>query len=85
MGPGLRLRRNRDDTLYCGHNPSALIASARQRGVDLYPIAPYYSRPPERGGLLMGFASMSVAEIEQAVQIVAGCLRAMPDELAWPR
>lgn len=63
----------------------ALIASARQRGVDLYPIAPYYSRPPERGGLLMGFASMSVAEIEQAVQIVAGCLRAMPDELAWPR
>ncbi len=53
----------------------ALILAAREKGLDLYPIAPYYQRVPAQAGLLMGFASMSVAEIEQAVQVFAACMR----------
>ena len=56
----------------------ALIMAARGRGVDLYAIAPYFARPPQRGGLILGFASMSVAGIEQAVQLLAQCVREMP-------
>lgn len=54
---------------------NALILAAREKGLDLYSIAPYYQRPPSQAGLLMGFASLSVAEIEQAVQVFAGCMR----------
>jgi len=54
---------------------AALIDHARTQGLDLYPIAPYYLRPPDRAGLLMGFASMSVSEIEQAVRLFAHCVR----------
>lgn len=54
---------------------NALILAAREKGLDLYSIAPYYQRRPLQAGLLMGFASMSVAEIEQAVQVFATCMR----------
>lgn len=53
----------------------AFIARARDLGLGLYPIAPYYLRPPDRAGLLLGFASMPVAEIDAAVQLFARCLR----------
>ncbi|MEL1265640.1 PLP-dependent aminotransferase family protein [Pseudoxanthomonas putridarboris] len=54
-----------------------LIQRSRECGVDIYPITPYYSRPPHRTGLLMGFASMSVMEIEHAVQRLAECVHAV--------
>jgi GntR family transcriptional regulator/MocR family aminotransferase len=41
----------------------------------LYSIAPYYQRPPDRAGLLMGYAGMSVGEIEQAVNLFGGCVQ----------
>ncbi|WP_454831847.1 MocR-like pyridoxine biosynthesis transcription factor PdxR [Pseudoxanthomonas wuyuanensis] len=51
-----------------------LIARGRELGLDLYSIAPYYQRPPDCTGLLMGYAGMSVGEIEQAVGLFARCV-----------
>ncbi len=53
----------------------ALILHGRELGLDLYSIAPYYQRPPDRAGLLMGYAGLSVGEIEQAVNLFARCVR----------
>jgi GntR family transcriptional regulator/MocR family aminotransferase len=55
----------------------ALIAHAVGHGLGLHPISPYYLAPPDRAGLLMGFASLSVLEIEEAVQVFARCLDEM--------
>ena len=55
----------------------ALIVNGRELGLDLYSILPYYQRPPDRAGLLMGYAGMSVGEIEQAVSLFARCVREM--------
>lgn len=56
----------------------AFIAHARSRDLGLSPISQYYLDPPDRAGLLMGYASMSVAEIEHAVVQFARCLDEMP-------
>jgi GntR family transcriptional regulator/MocR family aminotransferase len=57
----------------------ALILLARARGLALYSMAPYYLDPPDRGELLMGYAALTVAEIEDALGVFERCL----DEL-WP-
>lgn len=56
----------------------AFIAHARTRELGLSPISQYYIDPPDRAGLLLGYASMSVAEIEQAVVQFGRCLDEMP-------
>jgi GntR family transcriptional regulator/MocR family aminotransferase len=48
-----------------------LISSAAHRGVGLYSIAPYFIEPPERVGLLMGYASLNPEEIEAGVHELA--------------
>ena len=50
------------------------IARALERGLGLHPIAPFYLSPPTRAGLLMGFAALSVLEIQQALAIFRVCL-----------
>ncbi len=57
----------------------ALIARARQSGLALYPVAPYYLDPPDTAELLMGYAALSVAGIRGALAVFERCL----DEL-WP-
>lgn len=57
----------------------AFIAHARERGLWLAPISQYYIAPPDRAGLLLGYATLSVAEIEQAVALFAQCLDEMPE------
>lgn len=52
----------------------ALIETARRRGVGLYSIAPHFLNSPSRQGLLVGYAGLSPAEIEQAIAIFGGCL-----------
>lgn len=52
----------------------ALIALAREHGLSLYPIAPFYLDPPDRAGLLMGYCGLSVAEIGQALDVFERCL-----------
>lgn len=51
-----------------------LIARAAARGLGLHPIAPHYKRPPKIPGLLLGYAALSVAEIDAAMQILGNCL-----------
>lgn len=53
----------------------AFLARARDHGLGLYAITPYYMDVPDRFGLLMGYGGLSVAEIEQALVIFAQCLQ----------
>ena len=49
----------------------ALIAAARQVGVGLYSVAPYYLQPPPRAGLLLGYTALTEAEIRTGIQRLA--------------
>ena len=42
-------------------------AQARQSGVGVYPITPYFAQPPERLGLLMGYSALDEAAIREGV------------------
>lgn len=52
----------------------ALVDLARARGLALYPMAPYYLDSPDRAELRMGYAALTVAEIEGALAIFERCL-----------
>ncbi len=52
----------------------AFIQYAHTHGVGLHSIAPSYLAPPDQAGLLMGFAAMSISEIEQGMALFAHCL-----------
>lgn len=52
----------------------ALVAHARARGLALYPVTPYYLDPPDRAGLLLGCASLTTAEIREALALLVRCL-----------
>ena len=45
----------------------ALVARAAERGVGIYPVSRYYTHPPDRAGLVLGYASMSTDEIRQGI------------------
>lgn len=49
----------------------SLIARAARAGVGIYSVAPNYSRPPRRAGLLFGYASLTEAEIEAGIRRLA--------------
>ncbi|MEP6635023.1 MAG: PLP-dependent aminotransferase family protein, partial [Luteimonas sp.] len=53
------------------------IDHALTLGLGLHSISPYYIDAPDRAGLLMGFAAMSVLEIEEGVALFARCLDEM--------
>ncbi|MGH6912220.1 MAG: PLP-dependent aminotransferase family protein [Geminicoccales bacterium] len=52
----------------------ALVDRARRYGLGLYSIAPHYMKPPARQGLLLGYAALPVAEIEEAMRLFGRCL-----------
>jgi GntR family transcriptional regulator/MocR family aminotransferase len=54
----------------------AFIAAAAARGLGLHPIAPHYMRRPRGAGLLLGFASLTPAEIDAAMLLLGRCLAA---------
>src|SRR5262252_2936573 len=49
----------------------AVIARAAKAGVGVYSIAPAYTRPPDRAGLLFGYAALTEAEIRAGIQRLA--------------
>ena len=53
----------------------ALIARAAGAGVGIYPVAPYYTEPPRRAGLLFGYAALTEGEIRAGVRRLAELLR----------
>jgi GntR family transcriptional regulator/MocR family aminotransferase len=54
-----------------------LIARARSAGVGVYPVAPYYLRPPAQAGLLLGYASLTEADIRDGIRRLAACANQM--------
>ncbi|HEY0802187.1 MAG TPA: PLP-dependent aminotransferase family protein [Steroidobacteraceae bacterium] len=52
-----------------------LIAKAQTLGLGIHPIHPYYCTRPPFPGLLVGFASVSVAQIEKATELFGQSLR----------
>jgi GntR family transcriptional regulator/MocR family aminotransferase len=57
-----------------GHVPG-MIERAAERGVGIYPIEPYYVRPPKRAGFLLGYASMDERKIEEGIRRLGEVLR----------
>jgi GntR family transcriptional regulator / MocR family aminotransferase len=55
---------------------NAVVARAAAAGVGLYPVNPYYLRPPKRAGLLFGYASLTEKEIRAGVRLLASTLTA---------
>lgn len=51
-----------------------LVDLASARGLGLHPIAPLYHRKPKMPGLLVGYAALSVVEIEAAMKVLDKCL-----------
>jgi GntR family transcriptional regulator/MocR family aminotransferase len=51
-----------------------LIQTAFAHGLGLHPIHPYYHVRPTMPGLLVGFAGVSVVQIEKATEIFGHCL-----------
>ena len=56
----------------------ALIARAAERGLGLHPIQPHYATPPRWPGLLLGFAGLSVAQINAATALLGQCMAELP-------
>jgi GntR family transcriptional regulator/MocR family aminotransferase len=54
----------------------ALIARAAAAGVGLYPVGPYYVRPPRRAGLLFGYAALTERDIRAGIERFAAVVRA---------
>ncbi len=51
-----------------------LVQRAAAAGVGVYSVAPYYLKPPRRGGLLLGYASLNERAIRQGICILASVL-----------
>ncbi|NOV22123.1 PLP-dependent aminotransferase family protein [Cupriavidus necator] len=60
----------------------ALVAAARRHGAGVYPVSALYATPHRAGrrraaGLVLGYASLSVAQIEQGVRVLAAVVASM--------
>ena len=51
-----------------------LIEIAAARGLGLYSLVPYFSGKPPMPGLLLGYAGVSVAQIDVATRLLAACM-----------
>jgi GntR family transcriptional regulator / MocR family aminotransferase len=56
-----------------------LIARAERAGVGVYSVSPFYSRPPRRTGLLLGYTSLTGKEISEGVRRLASVVASMSD------
>jgi GntR family transcriptional regulator/MocR family aminotransferase len=60
------------------HRPAdvaGVIAAAQAAGVGVYPIAPYFSRPPRRAGLLLGYSGRAARDVAEAARRLGAVLR----------
>ncbi|WCM86562.1 MocR-like pyridoxine biosynthesis transcription factor PdxR [Acidovorax sp. NCPPB 3576] len=60
---------------------AALAAAARAQGVGIYPVSPLFAnaqrgRRARPGGWVLGYASLTVAQIDEGIQILAGVIAA---------
>lgn len=52
----------------------AIAQEAARQSVGLYPVTPYYLRPPARAGLLLGYACLGEADIERGIGVLGRVL-----------
>jgi GntR family transcriptional regulator / MocR family aminotransferase len=52
----------------------ALVAAAATRGVGVYPISPYYLKPPPRTGVLLGYSRVTESQILEGIRRLARVL-----------
>lgn len=62
-----------------------LIELGSARSLGLYPIHPYYRRPPQRPGLMLGYAGLSAEALERAGALLGECLDELEKEGRRPR
>jgi GntR family transcriptional regulator / MocR family aminotransferase len=48
-----------------------LVLRSREAGVGIYPVTPFYVRPPRRAGLLLGWAGLEEREIKDGIAVLA--------------
>ena len=48
-----------------------LVARAAAAGVGIYPLAPYYRDPPQRAGVILGYASLGERDLRAGVHALA--------------
>ena len=51
-----------------------LVELASLNGVGLHPIRPLYTHPPKMPGLILGYAALSVMEINAAMDVLGQCI-----------
>jgi GntR family transcriptional regulator/MocR family aminotransferase len=71
------------DALPAAHTES-VIAAAYAVGVGVYPISPYYAKPPAQLGLLLGYCGLPPAEITEATRRLCQVLDTYAKELSRP-
>ena len=47
-----------------------LLSRATAKGLGIYPVTPYYMRPPRRAGLLVGYAGLTEREIRDGIAVL---------------
>jgi GntR family transcriptional regulator/MocR family aminotransferase len=55
-----------------------LIATAAERGIGIYSVAPYYANPPHTGGLVLGYAGLTEREIHEGIRLLAPLIGQRP-------
>ena len=61
---------------FSAQQEAALVATARREGVGVYPVGPLFTpptfdEPPRSAGLILGYASLSIEQIQQGISILA--------------
>ena len=59
-----------------------LVQHAHDRGLGLYPIAPFYHQRPTVPGLLLGYCGLPSSELREATRLFGACLDAIDAERA---
>lgn len=54
------------------------LARAAQHGLGIYPLAPYYLRPPRRAGIMLGYAGQTERELRAGARLFIELAREMP-------
>ena len=57
---------------------TAVAAAARDRGVEVATLEPYFAGPPAREGLVLGYGAADLAAVSRGCQVIAGILAGLP-------
>ncbi|MFC4425138.1 PLP-dependent aminotransferase family protein [Deinococcus navajonensis] len=63
--------------LAAGLSAAEVVMRARTCGVLVADLAPFYLCPPDRGGLLLGYGGLSLAELAKGARILASVITAV--------